>query len=88
MKVESRLIATVCEGVHRAGELARLMSVPWDPIMPPGAIGDANTVVAELRGTRAQLRAIKSARRAQSRKPKRGTYRRGTRSSADGTADT
>ena len=77
MIVESRLIATVCEGVSRSGELAKLMGVPWAPIMPPGAIGDVNTVVAALRSTRSQLRAIKTARRAQVGKPKRGTYRRG-----------
>jgi hypothetical protein len=76
MIVESRLIATVCEGVARAGELARLMGAPWDPIMPPGAIGDANTVVAALRQTRSHLRAIKSARKSQVCKPRRGTYRR------------
>jgi hypothetical protein len=76
MIVESRLIATVCEGVFRAGELARLMGTPWNPILPPGALNDANTVVADLRRARAQLQAIKSARRAQVCKPKRGTYRR------------
>jgi hypothetical protein len=76
MIVESRLIATVCEGVFRAGELAKLTGAPWAPIMPPGAIGDVNTVIADLRGTRSQLRAIKSAKRAQVCKPKPGTYRR------------
>jgi hypothetical protein len=76
MRVESRLIATVCEGVHRAGELAKLMNVPWDPIMPPGAINDVNTVVADLRATRARIRAFKTAKLAKNDKPKRGTYRR------------
>jgi hypothetical protein len=76
MIVESRLIAAVCDGVFRAGELAKLTGAPWAPIMPPGAIGDVNTVVADLRATRAQLRAIKTARKSQVGKPKRGTYRR------------
>jgi hypothetical protein len=86
MKVESRLIATVCEGVFRAGELARLMGAPWAPILPPGAINDVNTVVAALRQTRAQLRAIKSARRSQVHKPRRGMYRRRNSSAAPNVA--
>jgi hypothetical protein len=76
MIVESRLIATVCEGVFRAGELARLMGTPWAPILPPQALNDANTVVAELRRMRARLRAFKTAKLAKIDKPKRGTYRR------------
>jgi hypothetical protein len=76
MTPESRLIATVCEGVFRAGELARLMSVPWDPIIPPGAINDVNTVVADLRNMRARIRAFKTAKIAKIDKPKRGVYRR------------
>jgi hypothetical protein len=76
MSVESRLIATVCEGVFRAGELAKLTGAPWAPIMPPGAIGDVNTVVADLRRMRARLRAFKTAKIAKIDKPKRGTYRR------------
>jgi hypothetical protein len=76
MKVESRLIATVCDGVHRAAELAKLMGTPWDPIIPPGAISDANAVVADLRRTRARIRAFKTAKIAKIDKPKRGAYRR------------
>jgi hypothetical protein len=76
MIVESRLIATVCEGVHRAHQLAKLMGVPWAVLMPPGAIDDVNTVVADLRATRAKLRAFKTAKLAKIDKPKRGTYRR------------
>jgi hypothetical protein len=76
MTAESRLIATVCEGVFRAGELAKLMGTPWAPIMPPGAIGDVNTVVADLRRMRARLRAFKTAKIAKIDKPKRGPYRK------------
>jgi hypothetical protein len=76
MTPESRLIATVCEGVFRAGELARLMGAPWAPILPPQALNDANTVVADLRRMRARLRAFKTAKIAKIDKPKRGTYRR------------
>jgi hypothetical protein len=76
MRVESRLIAAVCEGVFRAGQLATLMGAPWNPILPPGTIGDANEVVAALRSTRAQLRAIKTAKKAQLSKPKPGRRRK------------
>jgi hypothetical protein len=55
---------------------SRLIGAPWAPILPPGAIDDANTVVADLRRMRARIRAFKTAKLAKIDKPKRGTYRR------------